>query len=84
MVGDKAYKWFTARNFALWSDLENSWLNSWCKVMNPMEAINCVGKLRQAEKDFIRDYISSFEEFFRFFVNTLSLQGCIKLFLANV
>ena len=84
IIGDKAYKWFTARNFTLWSALEDSWLNFRCKVINPMEAITYVGKLQQAEKDFIMNYISSFEEFRWFFVNTLSLQGFIELFLANV
>ena len=59
-------------------------MSTWCIVMSSTTAIVEVAKIVQDESEHIRVYASKFEEYKRFFRDTLTEEAIIAMFLNNV
>ena len=84
LLEHEALLWFLGTKFASWEELETEFLQTWCVVMSSTTAIVEVAKVHQRESDHIRVYSNKFEEYCRFFKDTLTEEAVISLFLNNV
>ena len=84
LLENKVLSWFLGTKFKLWRELEEELLSTWCIVMSSTTAIVEVAKIVQEEQEHIRVYASKFEEYKRFFWDTLTEEAIIAMFLNNV
>lgn len=83
-IGSKALKWFNDNRHRSWEVLEANFKRTWCQTLLPMDAVERVKKVKQPEEGHIRNYITAFEEYKRYFDSHVSVAGIIDLFLKNV
>ena len=80
-IGNVALCWFSDVKAKGWTEIERNFKKTWCRTMLPMEAAEKVKGIKQLEEGYIRNYITSFEEYKRFFDGHISVSSIIELFL---
>ena len=83
-IGNVALCWFSDVKAKGWTEIERNFKKTWCRTMLPMEAAEKVKGIKQPEEGYIRNYITSFEEYKRFFDGHISVSSIIELFLKNI
>ena len=83
LEGD-ALIWLRSLNNCSWEKLEQEFVKVWCIHLSPTQAMSEVVCVKQQEDESVCLYISKFEGFKRFFVNAVTEETVIDLFLQNV